>query len=119
MPQVDLGLLREALGRLLRAEYESASLIVALLVEGTDPAVVAAERGVRRPVLVAQLRDAVVGSLATRYERLANDDLNDWPAPNLQAALDGKRAPGRYSPQRHGTEDPYHKDQGHADPYHP
>ena len=70
---VDLGLLREVLSRLLHAEWDGASLIVALVVEGTDPAVVAAERGVSRPALVKQLR-AAVGALATRYERLANGD---------------------------------------------
>jgi hypothetical protein len=43
------------------------------VVEGTDPAVAAAERGVSQPVLVEQLR-AAVGALATRYERLANGD---------------------------------------------
>ena len=70
---LDLALLREALIRLLRAECESVSLIVELVVEGADPAVVAAERGVSRPALVEQLR-AAVGALATRYERLANGD---------------------------------------------
>jgi hypothetical protein len=59
-------------------------------------------------VLVEQLRDAV-GVLATRYERLANGDLNEWPAISLPPALVGKRAPGRHSSQRHGTEDPHHK----------
>ena len=83
---LDLGLLREALSRLLCAEWEGASLIVALVVQGANPAVVAAERGVSRSALVEQLRDAV-GALATRYERLANGDLNDWPV-----ALGGKGA---------------------------
>jgi hypothetical protein len=36
------------------------------------------------------LRDAV-GALATRYERLANGDLNDWPVASLPAALAAKR----------------------------
>jgi hypothetical protein len=76
---LDLALLREALMRLLRVEWESASLIVALVVEGTDPAAVAAERSVSRPALVEQLRDAVA-ALATRYERLAGGALNAWPA---------------------------------------
>jgi hypothetical protein len=87
---LDLQLLREALSRLLRADGEGASLIVELVVEGGDPAVVAAERGVSRPVLVEQLRHAV-GALATRYERFANGDLNDWPVANLGAAPGGKR----------------------------
>jgi hypothetical protein len=54
-------------------------------VAGQEPATVAAERGVSRPALVEQLRDAV-GALARRYYRLANGDLNDWPV-----ALGGKR----------------------------
>jgi hypothetical protein len=73
---LDLGLLREALSRQLRTEWESASLIVELAVEGADPAVVAAERGVSRPALVEQLPDAG-GALATRYEKVAGCDLND------------------------------------------
>ena len=76
---LDLDVLPEALSQLLRAEWESASLIVELVVEGADPAVLTAERGVSRPVLVEQLREAVA-ALATRYERLANGDLDDWPA---------------------------------------
>jgi hypothetical protein len=52
----------------LRAECEAVSLSVALVVEGSDPAMVAAERGVSRPALVEQLRAAV--GLAIRYERL-------------------------------------------------
>jgi hypothetical protein len=87
---LDVGLLREALCRLLRAECESASLIVELVVEGDDPAVVATERGVSRPVLVEQLRGAV-GALAIRHERLANGDLNDRPVAPARAALGGKR----------------------------
>jgi hypothetical protein len=87
---LDLGLLREALCRLLRAEGQGASLIVELVVEAADPAVVAAERGVSRPALVEQLRDAV-GALATRYARLAHGDLNDWPVASLQATLGGER----------------------------
>jgi hypothetical protein len=59
---------REALSRLLRAECESASLIVELVVNGTDPTQVATERGVSRPALVEQLRHAV-GALAIRYEK--------------------------------------------------
>jgi hypothetical protein len=59
-------------------------------VNGTDPAQVDAERGVSRPVLVEQLRDAV-GALAMRYERLANGDLNAWPAVSLRTALGSKR----------------------------
>ena len=74
---------REALSRLLRDDWDAAFLIVPLVVEGADSAQVAAERGVSRPVLVEELRDAV-GSLATRYARLANGALNDWPVTNVR-----------------------------------
>jgi hypothetical protein len=86
---LDLELLREALTRLLRHGPDQGHLIVQLVVSGAEPAVVAAERGISRPALVEQLRDAV-GALASRYERLANGDLNDWPVANLRAALGGK-----------------------------
>jgi hypothetical protein len=76
---LDLELLRMALSRLLREEGDGASLIVELIVNGTEPAQVARERGVSRPALVEDLRRAV-GALATCYERLANGDLNEWPA---------------------------------------
>jgi hypothetical protein len=39
---------------------------------------------------VEELR-AAVAALASRYERLANGDLNDWPAPSVRVALGGKR----------------------------
>ena len=42
-------MLREALSRLLREEWEDASLIVQLIVEGIEPALVTAERGVSPP----------------------------------------------------------------------
>jgi hypothetical protein len=54
-------------------------------VEGQDPAVVAAERGVSRLALVEQLR-AAVGARATRYEHLAHAGPNDLPV-----AVSGKR----------------------------
>jgi hypothetical protein len=54
------------------------------VVEGAEPSTVVAERGVRRPALVEQLRPAV-GVLARRYHRLADGKLNDRPA-----ALSGK-----------------------------
>ena len=50
----------------------------------------ARERGVSRPALVEQRR-VTVRVLATRYERLANGDLNDWPVTSLCTALGGKR----------------------------
>jgi hypothetical protein len=88
--QLDLTLLREALSRLLRDQWEAGSLIVQLLAESQEPATVAAERGVSRATLVEQLREAV-GRLASGYERLAGGDLNRWPPPNLQTVLGAKR----------------------------
>ena len=88
--RLDVHTLREALSRMLRHGWEDGYLIYQLVVEGMEPVQVAAERGVSRATLVEQLRDAV-GSLACRYEHLANGHLNDWPAANLRAALGGKR----------------------------
>jgi hypothetical protein len=88
--QLDLTLLHEALSRLLRDQWDVGSLILQLVVEGQEPAYVAAERGVSRAALVEQLRVAV-GALASRYERLAGGDLNAWPVPSLRAALGGQR----------------------------
>jgi hypothetical protein len=48
---LDLQVLRGALGRLLREECEDEFMIYQLVVEGMDPALVAAERAVSRPVL--------------------------------------------------------------------
>ena len=72
-----LQLLREALNRLLRAEWDGASLIVALVVERPDPAVLAADRGVSRQTLVEQLRDAV-GALAMRYITRSSGHAPGW-----------------------------------------
>ena len=88
--RLDVHTLREALSRMLCHEWEDGYLIYQLVVEGAEPAQVAAERGVSRATLVEQLRDAV-GALAIRYERLANGDLNDSSAIDLRAALGSKR----------------------------
>ena len=91
---LDVQVLRKALSRLLYHEWEHGYLIYQLVVEGAQPARVAAEWGVSHAVLVEQLRDAV-GALATRYERLANGDLNDWPAASLRTALGGNSPANR------------------------
>ena len=72
--QLDLTMLHEALSGLLRDQWDVGSLILQLVVEGQEPAHVAAERGVSRAALVEQLREAV-GLLARRYERLTIGDL--------------------------------------------
>jgi hypothetical protein len=82
--RLDVQALNKALSRMLAHEWEDEYLIYHLVVEGAEPGQVAAERGVSRSVLVQQLRDAV-GELAIRCERLANGDLNEWPAVSLRA----------------------------------
>jgi hypothetical protein len=89
---LDLEVLRTALSRLLssREEWQDASLIIQLVVQGMDPALVARQRGVSRPVLVEMLRDAV-DELGARYEDVACASV--WPNPTEQvrAALARKR----------------------------
>jgi hypothetical protein len=55
---LDPDVLRAALSRLLRQEWEDGFIIYQLVVEGTEPALVAAERGVSRLMLTEELRDA-------------------------------------------------------------
>jgi hypothetical protein len=70
---LNLGVLREALSRLLSQDDDDGGyLIYQLVVEGADPVAVAAERGVSRLALVEELRQAV-RALAICYEHLAND----------------------------------------------
>jgi|SRR2546421_12775784 len=83
---LDVHTLREALSRMLCHEGEDGYLIYQLVVEGAEPAQVAAERGVSRAVLVEDLRRAV-GALACRYELLANGHMNETPALSPRAAL--------------------------------
>jgi hypothetical protein len=74
--------LREALSRLLRDQWVEGSLIYDLVVEGMEPAALAAERGVSRPALAEQLRDAI-DQLAMEYERVAygeSDQERVWRA---------------------------------------
>ena len=88
---------REALSRLLRREWEGAALIVQLVVEGTDPAVVAAERGVSHAVLVDLLRDAVA-LRGARYEAIAYAALGESAEEQARMAL--HTTTGRESPRR-------------------
>jgi hypothetical protein len=77
---LDLVTLRTALGRLL-SQYDGDQeglLIHQLVVDGADPAQVAVERGVSRPALVEQLRDAI-DDLAVMYEEIANAALGQMP----------------------------------------
>lgn len=71
-------------------EWEDGYLIYQLVVEGAEPAQVAAERGVSRATLVEQLREAV-DELAMEYEDTANAHLNDIPTLRVRAAPARKR----------------------------
>jgi hypothetical protein len=75
---------------MLRHEWEDGYLIYQLVVEGLEPAQVAAVRGVSRATLVEQLR-AAVDELAMEYEDTANAHLNDIPALRVSAAPARKR----------------------------
>ena len=88
--RLDVHTLREALGRMLCHEWEDGYLIYQLVVEGAEPAQVAAERGVSRATLVEQLREAV-DELAMEYEDTANAHLNDMPTLRVRAAPARKR----------------------------
>ena len=82
--------LRAALCRLLSQDDDDGELIFRLVVEGADPADIAAERGVSRPVLVEQLRDAM-GELAVQYEHVAYAGVVETEQDCVLAILRGKR----------------------------
>jgi hypothetical protein len=96
--RLDVQVLHKALSRMLCYEWEDGYLIYQLVVAGMEPAQVAAERGVSWPVLVEQLRGAV-GTLASRYECLANGHWHEDPVLNLTPAPPHIR-PGRASRPR-------------------
>jgi hypothetical protein len=84
---LDLDVLREALSRLLSQDDDDGYLISQLVVEGMEPALVAAERGVSLAMLVELLRDAV-DELAMEYEDSANLHLDERPAGRVRARPD-------------------------------
>src|SRR5437763_4989950 len=96
---LDVHTLREALSRMLCHEGEDGYLIGRLVVEGAEPAQVAAERGVSRAVLVERLRDAV-DDLAIEYEDVAyasvGESKQEWV---LATPATGTRS-GRRQPKR-------------------
>jgi hypothetical protein len=79
---LDVKTLRTALNRMLNQHdgEQEGLLVYQLVVDGADPAHVAAERGVSRPALVELLRDAV-DALAVEYEEVANATLGQMPLP--------------------------------------
>ena len=82
-------MLRQALCALLRQDDDGFP-VYQLVVEGTEPSQVAAERGISRAVLVEQLRDAV-DALAVAYEGVANAHLDQSPQEQGRTALARKR----------------------------
>jgi hypothetical protein len=73
--RLDLDVLRQALSRLILGGDVDGLLVYQLVVEGAEPALVAAERGVSRAALVEELREAV-DALAVEYEDEANKALD-------------------------------------------
>ena len=61
-----------------------------LVVEAAEPTLVAAERGVSRPMLTAQLRDGI-DLLAVEYEDTAYERLVETDEEQVRAALARKR----------------------------
>ena len=88
--RLDVHTLREALSQLLRQRWEDGYLIYQLVVEGADPAQVALERGVSRPALVEQLREAT-GRLALAYEQEAYASAGESKQEWMLAMLASKR----------------------------
>jgi hypothetical protein len=78
--------LRTALSQMLSQDWEEASLILQLVVDGMNSAQIAAERGVSQPVLVDQLRDAV-DELAIVYEDTAYASVGGSYQEQVRAAL--------------------------------
>jgi hypothetical protein len=87
---LDLELLRVALSGLLRDEWEDGFLIYQLVVEGIDPSLMAAQRGVSRLMLTEQLRDAI-DQLAMEYEDVAYASVIETQVERMRAALARKR----------------------------
>jgi hypothetical protein len=96
---LDLEVLCQALGRLLRHQWEDGYLIYQLVVENMDPAAVAAECGTSPLMLTELLRDAV-DALAVEYEDVATMSLDPRRTPGVRpgvqplAPAPGARPPG-------------------------
>jgi hypothetical protein len=90
---LDVDVLRTALSQMLTQQWDDGYVVFQLVVEGQDPAAVAAERGVSRPTLVELLRDAV-DELALEYEEVAFASLGQTPREQVQARLAGGRQRG-------------------------
>jgi hypothetical protein len=84
--RLDVEVLRTALSQMLSQDWEEASLILQLVVDGMNSAQIAAERGVSQPVLVDQLRDAV-DELAIVYEDTAYASVDGSYREQVRAAL--------------------------------
>jgi hypothetical protein len=82
---LDPDVLRAALSRML-SEDDDGYLIYQLVVEGAEPAQVAAERGVRLLMLTEQLRDAI-DQLAMEVEDIAYASVGKSKQERVRATL--------------------------------
>ena len=89
---LDLQVLRTALSHMLSQDDDAGYgvLVYQLVVEGAEPAVVAAERGVSRLMLTEQLRDAI-DQLALEYEEVAYAFVGGSKQERVRTALARKR----------------------------
>ena len=88
--RLDLAVLREALSQMLSQDDDAGYLVYHLVVEGAEPALVAAERGVSRLMLTEMLRDAVE-QLGMQYEDVAYSSVGESKQERVRAALARKR----------------------------
>ena len=88
--RLDMALLREALSRLLRSDWESGYTVYLLAVIGADVHMVATERRASRAALVEQLRDAV-DQLAMAYEDVAYASIGEHRQERVRGALARRR----------------------------
>jgi hypothetical protein len=96
---LDVGVLREALSRMLCYEWDDGYLIYQLVVEGAVPAQVAAEQGVSRAVLVERFRHAV-DELAIEYEDVAYASVGECKQEWVLATPATKARSGGQQPNR-------------------
>jgi hypothetical protein len=94
-----VGVLREALSRMLCYEWDDGYLIYQLVVEGAVPAQVAAEQGVSRAVLVERFRHAV-DELAIEYEDVAYASVGECKQEWVLATPATKARSGGQQPNR-------------------
>jgi hypothetical protein len=87
---LDLEVLRTALSQMLSQDDDDGYLVYQLVVEGADPAQVAAERGTSRLMLTEQLRNAI-DQLAMQVEDVAYASLEESKQERVRAILARRR----------------------------